>query len=167
MATDQIEVAVDRPDMPIGYGVSTHRKPKPLPWSWATERLEASRNYWIVTASPTGRPHAAPVWGVWVDDLLAWSTDPAARKARNLAANPEVVVHLESGDEAVILEGRVEHPAPSERELVKRLDRAYRKKYPGTGLEGGTIYLLRPRVALGWLETDFPATATRWRFTRR
>src|SRR4051794_40830493 len=94
----------ERPGMPEGYGISRESDGL-LPWSWAEERLEASHNYWIVTASPDGRPHAMPVWGVWTGGALYFATSRASRKGRNLAANPRLVVHLESGDEAVILEG--------------------------------------------------------------
>ena len=79
-----------------------------LDWSWAVERLVASRNYWIGTADEDGRPRAIPVWGLWFDDSVVFGTNPRSRKGRNLERDPRVVVHLESGDEAVILEGEVE-----------------------------------------------------------
>ncbi|MEI6136703.1 MAG: pyridoxamine 5'-phosphate oxidase family protein [Chloroflexota bacterium] len=34
----------------------------------ALARLRTAMNYWIATTRPDGRPHAAPVWGVWLDD---------------------------------------------------------------------------------------------------
>ena len=37
-----------------------------LPWVWAEQRLTGNRNYRVVTASAAGRPHALPVWGVWL-----------------------------------------------------------------------------------------------------
>jgi pyridoxine/pyridoxamine 5'-phosphate oxidase len=79
-----------------------------LEWTWATERLAAARNYWIVTSSVDGGPHAAPVWGLWIDDAVVFSTSPESRKGRDLAHDPRVVVHLESGNEVVIVEGEVE-----------------------------------------------------------
>ena len=108
--------AVTRPDMAPSYGLSSEPEGM-LPWGWAVEQLVASRNYWVCTTRPDGRPHAAPVWGLWADDALYFGTDPASRKGRNLAENPELVVHLESGDDVVILEGRVDitdDPAPNE-----------------------------------------------------
>jgi hypothetical protein len=87
---------------PILYGA-----PAPpgelLPWSWAEQRLVAARNYWIATTRPDGRPHCRPVWGVWLSDGFWFSTGSLAR--HNLAANPQITLHLESGDEVVILEG--------------------------------------------------------------
>jgi hypothetical protein len=74
-----------------------------LPRSWAEQRLVAARNYWIATTRPDGRPHCRPVWGVWLPDGFWFSTGSLAR--HNLAANPQITVHLESGDQVVILEG--------------------------------------------------------------
>lgn len=136
-----------------------------LPWADAVERLTASRNYWVVTTRPDGRPHAAPVWGLWLEGAVYFSTDRRSRKGRNLAANRELVVHLESGDDPVIVEGRAEEATDDG--LRRRLDDAYERKYgmrllshPGDVV----IYGVRPRVAFAWRERDFPASATRWRF---
>jgi pyridoxine/pyridoxamine 5'-phosphate oxidase len=148
--------------MPAGYGVPTDGSgAERLPWSEAERWLTESRNYWLATTRPDGRPHAAPVWGLWVDGTLVVSTGRDSRKGRNLAARPELVAHTESGDEVVILEGAVE-----EIELTDELADAYEAKYAfrPTG-DLGVWYRLRPRVAQTWLERDFPHTATRWEFT--
>ena len=39
-----------------------------LPWSDVVEWLTAARNYWVCTTRADGRPHAMPVWGLWMDD---------------------------------------------------------------------------------------------------
>src|SRR5437868_6624995 len=96
-----------RPEMK-DYGISTDPQGM-LVWDWVDVQMEKSRNYWIASSGTDGKPHAAPVWGVWMDGALYFSTSPTSRKARNLSANPDVVVHLESGDDVVILEGRIEH----------------------------------------------------------
>lgn len=49
-----------------------------------------------------------PVWGIWLGGAVYFGTDRRSRKAKNLAANPSLVIHLESGDDAVILEGAAE-----------------------------------------------------------
>src|SRR6185437_13395833 len=77
--------------MPADY-VPKDAKSKFLPWKWATERLERSHNYWICSTRPDGRPHAVPVWGVWVENAFYFSTDPKSRKAKNLKANPAISV---------------------------------------------------------------------------
>jgi general stress protein 26 len=104
-----------------------------------------------------------PVWGLWWDGTFYFSSDPSSRKARNLAANPEVVVHLESGDDAVILEGAAERVTDAA-VLAEFADR-YEAKYqfrPDTSDPEFAFYRVRPRVAFAWLEADFPNTATRW-----
>jgi hypothetical protein len=138
----------------------------PLGWDHVEERLEGSRSYWIVTARPDGRPHAAPVWGVWVEGSLYFGTGRGSVKGRNLARRPDLVVHLESGDDVVILEGVVEEVR--DRASFDAIDAAYRAKY-GMGVDqagddGAVWYVVRPKTAHAWLENDFLETATRWRF---
>ena len=91
-----------RPSFP-GYGVPDDPAGM-LPWSWADERLLAARNYWVATAGP----HASPVWGLWQDGTLLFSCGRDSRKARALAQDARLVVHLESGDDVVIVEGVAE-----------------------------------------------------------
>lgn len=146
-------------------GVSA-RGDGPLDWGHAEERLEGARNYWIATTRPDGRPHVAPVWGVWVEGSLYFGTGRRSVKGRNLAHSPELVVHLESADDLVILEGEVEEVR--DRGAFDAIDVAYRAKYnmgvTEAGDDGAVWYVVRPRKAHAWLEGDFPNTATRWLF---
>ena len=126
------------------------------------------RNYWVSTASRAGRPHAMPVWGVWLDNRLVFSTSPESRKARNLLENPQVAVHLEDGNAVIVIEGR----AVEIRDLTALLAfiDAYNSKYnwnftPDQLTRG--VFAVRPEQAFAWLggEGDaFGGTATRWRF---
>lgn len=146
-----------RPAFEPGYGISTDEEGM-LSWSWAEERLLASRNYWIVTAGADGEPAAAPVWGVWAGGAVYFGTSPSSRKGRNIARDPRVVVHLESGDEVVILHGEAEVVEVDDSVLD-----AYKTKY-GYRPPGKRLFRLRPRRALAWLEADYPKTATRFDF---
>jgi Pyridoxamine 5'-phosphate oxidase len=164
----RVEPEAERPGIVEGYGISSDEAGL-LPWSYVDERMEGSRNYWIGTTRPDGRPHAAPVWGVWLDGAFYFGTDRRSRKGRNLRANPEMVVHLESGDDCVILEGVAEEVG--DRSLRRRVGEVYAAKYGidalGDAGDGGPpMYGLRPRVAFAWTESNFPETATRWRFDR-
>jgi PPOX class probable F420-dependent enzyme len=155
-------VATGRPEMPPGYGIHTEAAGT-LPWSWARDQLTRARNYWLCTTRPDGRPHVTPVWGLWLDAAVLFSTDPHSRKGRNLAANPAAVVHLESGDEVVVVDGRVEPVRDAD--VLARFCTDYAAKYafrPELNAETAGCYALRPAVVLGWRERDFPATATRW-----
>ncbi len=157
-----------RPLMPDGYGVPEHNDTV-LPWSYVDERMSAARNYWIVTASTDGRPAATPVWGAWVDEKLYFDGSPETRRGRNIAQNPRVVVHLESGDQVVILEGQAQilQSAP-ERSLAERVAAVYREKYAEAGYspeatqwDQGGLMVFEPRMAMGW--TKFPEDVTRWK----
>ena len=158
------EVGVSRPEAPKSHGV--HEVEGPPPWSQAEERLERARNYWVATTRPDGRPHATPVWGVWVEGSLYFGTGRSSVKGQNLAHCPELVVHLESGDDVVILEGQVEEVR--DRDSFAAIDAAYRAKYgmsvSEAGDDGAVWYVVRPKKAHAWLENDFLNTATRWRF---
>ena len=139
-----------------------------LTWDFVDEQMANSRNYWLSTTRPDGRPHAAPVWGVWVEGGFYFGTSPNARKARNLAANPALVVHLESGDDVVILEGTAVKLTTMSPELYEVFGTAYAAKYngfkPNSPSETEPIYTMRIQIAMAWLESDFPRTATRWEF---
>lgn len=159
----QGEPRASRPRME-GYGVPTEDDGM-LNWQFAVERLEQARNYWVATAAPTGQPHAVPVWGAWVDGTLYFGTAPTTRTARNLAANPAVAVHLESGDEVVALEGEARPVTTLDPATFARLTEALTKKYdeePPESPEG--FYVVRPRVAYGWTLATFPRSVTRWQF---
>ena len=88
---------VSRPYMP-GYGISGPAEGSGLlQWSWAAERLTAARNYWVATVWPTGRPHLMPVWGMWDDSTLWFSSAAGSRKTKNLRADPHCVISTEFG----------------------------------------------------------------------
>lgn len=159
-------VKVSRPDMP-GYGLKDENEGKGLyEWSHVTERMIKSRNYWVCTTRPDGRPHAAPVWGAWVDGALYFGTGTTSVKARNIKANPAVVIHLESGDDTVILEGSLELLTNPDVSLTKKIGDAYEGKYNWrpSDFDNGGWHKLNHQVAFAWHENDFPSTATRWVF---
>lgn len=151
-----------------------------LPWSWAQERLVANRNYWVVTASAAGQPHALPVWGVWLPetDRFWFSCSPNARKARNLAENPRCVVTVDDTVECVSVEGRArlaDADADADADAVDAMIAAYLAKYwedPAVHEEmaafvrGHTIFVFTPARAFGIIEREdeFASRATRWRF---
>jgi general stress protein 26 len=153
-----------RPKME-NYGISTEQKGL-MEWSWADDQLTRSRNYWIASTRNDETPHVAPVWGLWIDGALYFGSARTARKTRNLLARPQVVVHRESGDEVVIVEGiaeLVEHAA-----LPDGFAAAYGQKYGFTpdlnGDPNSPYFRVEPKLVMGWLEKDFPNTATRWTF---
>jgi hypothetical protein len=165
MVQREVIPEASRPQIP-GYPIADAQGGSGLlPWSWAEERLVAAHNYWLSTVRPDGRPHAMPVWGVWLEGSFAFSTGADTRKARNFGGNPRCVVTTERADEAVILEGRVE--TLGDATYVDRFLAAYNAKYHwDMDLEWGPFYAVRPHVAFGFVERadQFGNTATRWRF---
>ncbi len=139
-----------------------------LTWSWVSAEMAKSRNYWICTTRPNGNPHAVPVWGIWMNETLYFGSSRSSRKSRNVTHNAQTVVHLESGDDTVILEGILLEL--NDDALLKRINQAYKEKYPPydptqSDPDPGTVmYHLKPQKVMAWLETDFPRTAARWIF---
>lgn len=169
MSANEREPEASRPVAPADYGVPADRDGL-LPWSHAAQRLADAHNYWIATTRPDGRPHVTPVWGVWLDDALFFDGSPETRRGRNIAANPAVVAHLESGSDVVIVEGEATELVGAPLALRARLAAAYTEKYEASGYaptpdvwENGGLYVLTPRKVLAW--TSFPTDMTRWRFT--
>jgi hypothetical protein len=82
---------------------------------------------------------------------------------RNLDANPAVAVHLESGDDVVILEGRVERISDPTHPLVANGAAVSEAKY---GMRSGDnsepFWALRPRKVIAW--SQLLSDATRWVF---
>ncbi len=141
-----------------------------LPWAWAEERLVRCRNYWVVTVDRAGQPHAMPVWGLWrpADDTFWFSCAPDSLKARNLAANPRVVVATDDTVEVVSVEG-VASPQPGRRDIGLELAGKY---WPDAAdhvaqaefFAGNAMFAVTPVKAFGVIETpeDFARRATRW-----
>ncbi len=150
----------ERPDIDPGYGIGDPKYPfTPIDWDDVVRRLTESRNYWIATTRPSGRAHSVPVWGVWAEDAFWFFTGPESLTGRNLLRNGSAEVHLESGDDVVMLFG--------EFETVNATDpvaREYQAKYGMSGDGSETAFRLRPSKVIAWREHDFPSSATRWRF---
>jgi hypothetical protein len=163
------EPVAERPAM-TEYGVDTDAW-QPLPWSWARERLERARNLWVVTATANGRPHALPVWGVWDDAVPGFSFSCAhtARKARNLAANPQVCVMPEDTVECVSVEGRatlLRDPEAIDAWIERYLAKYADEEVTADFLRENACYEVVPDRAFGVIERpdEFGTRATRWRW---
>ncbi|MEV4615775.1 pyridoxamine 5'-phosphate oxidase family protein [Kitasatospora sp. NPDC049258] len=161
-------VVVGRPHMP-GYGIlPADRGGGLLPWSWARRRLTDSHDYWVCTVRPDGRPHAMPVWGVWLDGALWFSSSRQSRKARNLAERPDCVVATDDPHRPVVLEGRaaaVTEPAAIAAFLAG-LNAKYRTDYGIDFLDPAVnaTFRVRPTAVIGLRQEDFTGSPTRWRF---
>lgn len=163
------EPTQDRPDMPAGYGVE--QADRIVHWQDIETRLRDSLHYWLSTTRHDARPHVVPRWGVWLDGRFWYDGSPETVHVRNLAVHPECVVHLESGSEAIIVEGRSLASNPIHGELGERLAAEYARKYApdytpasdswSDGVAGG-MRIVSPVKVLAW--TDFPKDLTRYTF---
>jgi PPOX class probable F420-dependent enzyme len=162
------EPVATRPHMP-GYGILGPDEGRGLlPWSWARERLIGSRNYWVSTVCPDGRPHAMPVWGVWEDDAFWFSSSAASRKARNLAAEPRCAVTTEDPEEPVVVQGVA--AAVTDAEALAAFLALTNGKYETdfsidlVDPAANTTFRVTPRWAFALTEEDFTGSPTRWTF---
>ena len=167
---------VERPQVPEGYGMPENEEGM-LPWPWAEERLDNAMNFWFSTVRPDGRPHSSPVWAVWLEGKVYFDGSPETRRMKNIAANPSVSIHLESGDQVVILEGRAESvQVPPDRALAERIAARYAEKYQAHGYapaadqwDQGGLYAMTPRIGLAWTlqaADEFGKSYTRYRWDK-
>jgi PPOX class probable F420-dependent enzyme len=140
-----------------------------IPWENVARRLQSLREIWVATASADGRPDAVPVWFWWNGSSFYFTTKSESRKARNLRANPAVVLHNGDGADPVIVKGDAEIVNdPGELDLV---DRAYAEKYvdPHSGaratvyVEGDVVIRVRPKLVMAWSYATC-SSRTDWRF---
>lgn len=153
-------VIADRPHAP-GYGfVGETEGDGLLPWSWATERLARSHNVWVVTTFPDGRPHAMPLWSVWLDDHLEFSTGAESRKTKNLTRDPRCVITTEDGREAVVVEGTAIRVEMSDAFVA-----AYRAKYgmDMRSMASEPVWSVTPVRVIAIDEERFQTAPTRFR----
>ena len=145
-----------------GYGVSESREGV-LPWSWALTRIENSRNHFIASTRPDGRPHVMPVWGVWCDDRYVFSTGITTVKSKNLLRQPAIAVTFEDEKYAVVLEGIAEITPLAD---VPGFVDAYKEKYEYE-IKEGPVWSVVPTCAFAFVEDDsFAQTATKWMWDR-
>jgi nitroimidazol reductase NimA-like FMN-containing flavoprotein (pyridoxamine 5'-phosphate oxidase superfamily) len=139
-----------------------------LPWSWAEERLVSSRNYWIATVWPDGRPHAMPVWGMWHDDSFWFSSSRPSRKSKNLGANPRCVVTTEDALNPVVVEGTARLLTdPNDLATLLALENAkYETDYKLESLapDVNSCFRVAPKWVFGLAHGDFTGSPTRWAF---
>jgi PPOX class probable F420-dependent enzyme len=62
------------------------------------DRLRTENIAWITTVTPGGQPQSSPVWFLWDDGEFLVYAQPRSWKVRNIRANPQVSLHLNSDD---------------------------------------------------------------------
>lgn len=157
---------VTRPHFPPGY----IENPKGwVSWQEVLNKLTRAENYWLCTVRPDGRPHVIPKWAVMIEGKIYFDGSPKTRHARNIAMNPNVCLHLESGSDVVIVEGHAAAVDKVTPELGVEIARAYTEKYAKVGYsptpdqwDGGGLYVITPRQVMAW--TNFNENPTKFMF---
>jgi len=140
-----------------------------LLWPEVAARLGTARSYWLGSTTASGWPHAVPVWGVVVDEVLYLYGERGTVKGRNLAADPRIVLHLADTEDVVIVRGRVEdlgHPADRPdvvRALAEKYDAPADRGYlPDADDDFDVVYALRPASAVTWSLDEYTGSQRRW-----
>ena len=153
-----------------------------LPWSRARDLLvsdspAADLTFFVGTVRPDGRPHAAGVGALWVDDSLYFTSGPGTRRARNLAMNPACTVSVRLPGLDLTLEGEAHRVLDSA--TLERMAAVYRSggwpvvvevdafvapfSAPSAGPPPWHLYRLGLHRAVGVASAE-PGGATRWDF---
>jgi hypothetical protein len=153
-----------------------------LPWSrprdlLARGPLGPATTFFLGTTRPDGRPHAAGVGAAWSDGDLYFTSGPATRKARNLAANPACTLAVSLDGIDLVLEGGASRVVDGP--TLERVAAVYRKggwpatvegdaftapfSAPSAGPPPWHLYRFTLQTAFG-VATAEPYGATRWRF---
>jgi len=128
-----------------------------LEWDEVAARFGAAQNWWVATSGPAG-PHSVPVWGVVVGGVLHFYGEAGAVRSRNLAADPRLVLHLESGSSVLIVHGSVEMRGTAGEDAA--VSAAYAVKYTdptdldylpdAAGMEAALLFTVTPTRAIAW-----------------
>jgi PPOX class probable F420-dependent enzyme len=107
----------------------------------------------LATLMPDGAPHSVPIWVGLEGDRIAFLTDPASRKARNIEGDPRVSISITAAERPTTMAhvrgritARVEGDAALE--VIDRIS----TKYTGAPYPLRTdrvVFLVEPRRAWG------------------
>ena len=140
-----------------------------MTWHDIAGRLTDPENYWMVTVTRQSQPHTVPVWGAVDGESFYLYSERNTVKARNIAANPHVAVHLESGADVLIVYGTAIEL--NDEAVVGRGCEAFARKYTApsqiewlpTPEPGTIVWQLEPRSALAWQLEDMDGSQRRWK----
>jgi PPOX class probable F420-dependent enzyme len=110
--------------------------------------FEAPNYGHLATILPGGAPHSVPMWVGIEDNKIAFLTSPDSRKARNLAADPQVAISVIDHDNPYLMalvRGRVTARLDGDPawDIIDRLARKYTgQPYPLR--TGRVVFLVEP-----------------------
>jgi hypothetical protein len=153
-----------------------------LPWSRAEEALSVPPSedltWFLGTVRPDGGPHAAGVGALYLEGEVWFTSSPAARKARNLAANPRATFSVRLARVDLVFEGKAERVTDTA--TLEALATRYREggwpveveadaftapySAPSAGPPPWNLYRFAFDTVFG-VATGEPYGASRWRFS--
>ena len=131
-------------------------------------RLTVAHDYWLATVRPDGAPHVMPVWGVWLDGRVWFSSGLLSRKARNLAADPRCTVTTDDARDPVVLEGVAERRAGAAAiaafvaAINSKYDAGMTPEFQDPAVNG--TFAVAPGRVIALTGGDFTGSPTRWTF---
>lgn len=123
--------------------------------------LEREPVIWLSTVGVDGSPHLVPTWFVWDGERITILSKPGARKARDIAAEPRVMLAMGDADDdfdvgLLRARGAID-PAPTPLALPPGFLEKYGERIAGLGLTPAQfartyalVIRLTPVKALGW-----------------
>lgn len=116
-----------------------------VPWAEVVTALASSEMFWLTTVRRGGRPHVAPLPAMWLDGRLYFCTGAHEQKARNIEANPQVVIttgtnEFRSGLD-IVVEGTVERV--TDNDMLTRLVAMWKNKLDWDFEVGDGVFLDR------------------------
>ena len=131
--------------------------------------LEREPVIWLSTVGEDGAPHLVPTWFVWDGERITIVSKPGARKARDIAAEPRVMLAMGDADDdfdvgLLRAHGAID-AAPTPLGLPTGFNEKYGERIAGLGLTPAQfartyplVIRLRPVKALGWHGRTTPAS---------
>ncbi len=81
------------------------RRRNPARWRAIEARLGRESTIWVATVRYDGRPHLAPVWFIWFENKIYFTTGSETQKFANLYHNQRIVLSLPDTANVIIIEG--------------------------------------------------------------
>lgn len=158
--------------------VATNGENTVAEWLDAQAQFQQATKYWLTTINPNGKPHVMPIFSIWLDDCVYFTSNPDAQKAKNIAQNPHCVITADGKTLDVIIEGEVQRV--TDKDTLEKVRQRYADKYnwpitvdgdaytapyaaPSAGNPPYQLYEIRLTKAFGF-GTDEIYGATRWEF---
>ncbi|OLS26132.1 MAG: hypothetical protein HeimC2_16220 [Candidatus Heimdallarchaeota archaeon LC_2] len=149
-------INTSRPKIPE-YGISKEDNGM-VSWTHVGQWMDDSKNYWISTSKANGNPHARPIWGIWYENIFYFGGGQKTQNIKNLIKHPRIVVHTESGDNVVIIEGNAQRF--DDDDLHQILGEKYKQRYKM--FHPPPFWRVIPNTVFAWSMSDFANTPTRF-----